>query len=54
MALKGLEDSAVPRRSQRYDITEVIKKHTFLPSGMLLAGGERGAWVRLLLDKNCL
>ena len=53
--LKGLEDSAVPRLSQRSNmVIEVIKIHTFLPSGMLLAGGEGGAWIRLDLDKDCL
>ena len=36
--------AVVPRTGQRYDmVREAVRAHTFLPSGMLLAGGERGA-----------
>ena len=33
-----------PQSGQRYDmVREAMRAHTFLPSGILLAGGERGA-----------
>ena len=43
MVWQGLDDPDVPRPDQRYEIAKAIKTHTFLPSGMLLAGGEGGA-----------
>ena len=45
--------AVVPQSGQRYDIVrEAVKTHTFLPSGMVLAGGKRGArtfWIRYIL-----
>lgn len=50
--------AVVPQSVRRYDtVTEPTKAHTFLPSGMLVAGGDIGictSWMILLLDKNCL
>jgi len=40
----GFAGAVVPQSGQRYDmVREAMKAHTFLPSGMLLAGEERGA-----------
>ena len=44
MVYRGFAGAMVPQTGQRYDIVrEAVKAHTFLPSGILLAGGERGA-----------
>ena len=41
---EGLADSVLPQLGQRYEmVREAMRVHTFLPSRMLLAGGERGA-----------
>ena len=43
MVVEGLEDSVVPGPGQRCDMARGAKKtHTFLFSGLLLDGGERG------------
>ena len=48
----------MPQSGQRYGmVREVMRAHTSMPSGILLAGGERGActsWGGLLLDNDCL
>lgn len=42
-------DAVVPQSGQRYDMArEATSAHTFLPSGMLLAGEDRGirtSWI---------
>ncbi len=44
MVCGGFAGAVVPQSGQRYDmVREAMRAHTFLPSGMLLAGGERGA-----------
>lgn len=58
MAYGGLVGAVVSQSGQRHDlIREAMKAHTSLPSGILLAGGERddcSSWGWLLLDKDCL
>ena len=43
MVCGGFAGVVVPQPGQCYDmIKEAMRAHTFLPSGMLLAGGEGG------------
>ena len=58
MIYRRLADAVLPQSGQHYDIgREAVRAHTFLPSEMLLAGGEREAGTSLmglLLDEDCL
>ena len=43
MVWRVLAGAVVPQSGQHFDmVREAMRAHTFLPSVMLLAGGERG------------
>ena len=43
MVYGGFAGAVVPQSGQHYDmVREAMRAHTFLPSEILLAGGERG------------
>ncbi len=58
MVCRRLAGAVLPQSGRRYDmVREAVRAHTSMPSGMLLAGGERGAcpsWEWLLLNEYCL